>query len=82
MVNDRMSPSAWLTMHANFDDYADIDNTDEDEVRVMVIKCEPSRTPVYLKDGNSECFYVRTGNATAELSISRANDYIKQRFSG
>ncbi len=82
IVNERMGHSAWLTMHTNFDDYADPDSSDEDEVRVMVIKCEPSHTPVYLKDSNGERFYVRTGPATAELSISQANDYIKQRFMG
>ena len=82
IVNDRIGHGAWLAMHANFDDYSDPDDPNEDEIRVMFVNCEPSRTPVYLKEGDVERFYVRTGNATAQLSISQANDYIRQRFGG
>ena len=59
-------------MHANFDDY--------DGVRVMVVRCERSPEPIYLKDGNTNRFYVRTGPATEEMSVEEAVDYIKHRF--
>ena len=72
IVNDRISPNAWTTMHANFDDYED--------GRVLVVHCQKSRNPVYLSDGNEEQFYVRTGPSTVQLSMSQTQEYIKQRF--
>ncbi len=72
IVNKRMSPNAWIAMHANFDDY--------ENVRVLAVNCKKSRTPVYVKHENEERFYVRTGPATTELSVSQAAEYIKHRF--
>ena len=72
IVNSRMGPTAWITMHANFEDY-------EDD-RVLVIKCEKAQSPVYVTEGSGEHFYVRTGPSTTELNVSQAHDYIKQRF--
>ena len=72
IVNGRMGPDAWINMHANFDDY--------ENHRILVVHCEGSRSPVYLKDGNKESFYIRTGPSTTELSVSQAQDYISQRF--
>jgi hypothetical protein len=48
--------------------------------RVLIVKCRPSNLPVYLRAGNTEQFYVRTGPATAELLPSQIQGYIKQRF--
>lgn len=48
--------------------------------RVLVVKCKPSNLPVFLKDGNSEQFYIRTGAATSELKPSEVQAYMKQRF--
>lgn len=48
--------------------------------RVLVVKCKPSNLPVFLKDGNSEQFYIRTGAATSELKPSEVQAYLKQRF--
>jgi hypothetical protein len=50
------------------------------EKRVLVVKCRPSNLPVYLKDGSSEQFFVRTGAATTELKPSEIQGYVKQRF--
>ena len=72
IVNDRIGPNAWTTMHANFDDFED--------GRVLVVHCQKSRNPVYLSDGNEEHFYVRTGPSTVQLSMSQTQEYIKQRF--
>ncbi|MYB48155.1 MAG: DUF262 domain-containing protein [Dehalococcoidia bacterium] len=72
IVNRSMGANAWAVMHANFDDYEDH--------RVMVVRCEQSPTPVYLKDGNVERFYVRTGPATTELTGGQMLDYISNRF--
>ena len=51
-----------------------------DGVRVMVAHCERSDRPVYVKDGNSERFYIRTGPSTTELVTSATVDYIRTRF--
>lgn len=51
-----------------------------EDKRVLVVKCRPSNLPVYLRDGNIEQFYVRTGPATTELLPSQIQGYIKQRF--
>ena len=72
IVNRSMGPNVWTSMHANFDDYLDS--------RVLVVRCEKSRSPVYLQDGNAEHFYVRTGHATTELSMSQAQEYVNRRF--
>lgn len=50
------------------------------EMRVLVVRCQPSNLPVFLKDGSSEQFYVRTGAATTELKPSEVQGYLKQRF--
>jgi hypothetical protein len=35
---------------------------------------------VYLKEGNTEQFFTRTGAATTELQKSQIQAYIQQRF--
>jgi hypothetical protein len=48
--------------------------------RVLLVRCRAPKLPVYLKEGNAEQSYVRTGPATAELLPSQIQGYIKQRF--
>ena len=72
VVNSRIGRNAWASMHSNFDDYGD--------VRVLVVWCEKSRVPIYVKGGNSEQFFVRTGPATTALAPSQTQEYIMQRF--
>lgn len=62
----------YITPH--FDDY--------EEERALVVVCQPSRSPVYLKEGNLEKFYVRTGASTSELLGQSMQEYIRQRFWG
>ena len=73
IVNRSMGKKAWIAMHVNFDDY--------EGKRVMVVRCERSPEPIYLKDGNTERFYVRTGPATEEMSVEEAVAYINRHFS-
>ena len=70
----RMGIQAMTSLHVQFDDH--------DDYRVMVVKCRKSPTPVFLKDGDTERFYIRTGPSTTELSASQTQEYIKQRFKG
>lgn len=59
-------------IHLHFEDY----NT----CRVLVIECSPAVKPVYMKDGDKDRFFIRTGPSTTELSTKDAVDFIKQRF--
>lgn len=74
LVKSRMGIQALTSLHAHFDDH--------EECRVMVVKCRKSPLPVFLKDGDTERFYIRTGPSTTELSASQTQEYIKQRFKG
>ena len=73
IVKSRMGIPAMTTLHVHFDDY--------EGYRVMVVKCRKALKPVFVKDGDTERFYIRTGPSTTELSPSQTQDYIKQRFS-
>lgn len=73
IVKSRMGIPAMTTLHVHFDDH--------DDCRVMVVKCRKAPTPVFVKDGDTERFYIRTGPSTTELIPSQTQDYIKQRFS-
>ena len=48
--------------------------------RVLIVRCTKAGGPVFVKDGNSERFYVRNGAATAELSGKDTQAWIAQRF--
>ena len=72
ILNGRMGPSAWITMHANFEDF--------EEGRILAIRCDKAHSPVYVTEGNSQHFYVRTGPSTTELNLSQTQEYIRQRF--
>ncbi len=74
MVKARLGVAALICLHAHFDDHEDY--------RVMVIRCDKSSAPVFLRDSDTERFYIRTGPSTAELSASQTQDYIRQRFRG
>ena len=72
IVNAQLGPNAMTLIHTNFDDFED--------VRVLVANCQRSPTAVYLKVGNVQRFYVRTGPATTELTGSAMVEHINQRF--
>ena len=72
IVKSRMGPQAMTNMHAHFEDYQNS--------RVMVVKCGKAPSPIFVKDGDIERFYIRTGPSTTELSASQTQEYAKQRF--
>jgi hypothetical protein len=72
MVRDRMGSHVMTDVHPHFEDY--------NGGRTMVIRCGKAVAPVYVKDGNVERFYVRTGPSSTELSMSETQEYIKKRF--
>ena len=73
LVKNQISPQAMTLIHTHFEDYK--------EKRIMVIECNKSPVAVFVKDGVSERFYLRTGPSTTELSASQTQDYIKLKFS-
>lgn len=73
IIKARMGIQAMTSLHVRFDEH--------DDCRVMVVRCRKAPVPVFLKDGNMERFYIRTGPSSTELSASQTQDYIKQRFS-
>ena len=72
IVKSRMGPQSITAMHIHFQDYED--------TRVLVVDCVRSEFPVFVKDGDFERFYIRTGPATTELQGNQMNDYIRRRF--
>ncbi len=61
-----------MNIHPRFEDYED--------QRVLAVECLKSKSSVFVKDGKTERFYIRTGAATTELSASQTQEYIGQRF--
>ena len=74
LIKDRIGPAMMQFIHARFEDY--------DSYRVVVIECSKAKSPIFVKDGNIERFYIRTGPSTTELSASQTQEYIKQRYKG
>lgn len=72
IVKSRMGPQAMTTIHAHFEDF--------EGSRVMIVECRKASAPIFVKDGDIERFYIRTGPSTTELSASQTQDYIKQRL--
>ena len=72
VIKERLGPLVMTAINLHFEDH--------EEARVLVIRCQRSTSPVFVKDDRTERFYLRTGPATAELSASQIHDYIKQRF--
>jgi len=46
---------------------------------IVVVKIKPSKNPIYLKSGESEDFFLRTGNTTSLLSGHEIFNYLKYR---
>lgn len=73
LVKNQISPQAMTFIHTHFEDFK--------EKRIMIIECSKSPVAVFVKDGETERFYLRTGPSTTELSASQTQDYIKSIFS-
>jgi hypothetical protein len=67
-----MGPQTMAFVHLRFDEYEDR--------RVMMIECRKSPKPVFLKDGETEYFYIRTGPSTTQLPASQMQEYIQHSW--
>lgn len=72
LIKSRLGAHTMMYVHPRFEDL--------DGVRVMVVECAGANAPVYLRDGNTEQFFIRTGPSSAELKPSEIQAYAKQRF--
>jgi hypothetical protein len=72
LLKDRIGPQHSISVLPRFDQH--------NSTRVLVVECSASPSPVFVKDGPSEKFFVRYGPSTLELTGSAAQEYIKQRF--
>lgn len=72
LIKDRIGEVFLPYVHPHFEDQ-------EDE-RVLMVRCEPGPKAAFLKDGKEQRFFVRGGNATTELSGAGTTDYINHRF--
>ena len=72
IVKARLGPQAMTAIHVHFEDH--------DDTRVLVVRCPPALTPVFVKDGKVERFFVRTGPSTTELTASQTQDFIRHRM--
>jgi len=72
LLKDRIGAHYEMYIERRFDDYQG--------VRVMVVECRPARSPVFVKDGSVERFYVRQAASSVELSASQIQAYSEQRF--
>jgi len=72
LLRSRIGADKMIYVHPRFEDY--------DGERILAVECLPSRSPVYVKDGNDEHFLIRTGASTTELAPSQMESFIRQRF--
>ena len=47
---------------------------------VCVIEVAKSKTPVFLKNGDKEEFYIRASASSQPMSMKEANEYIRSHF--
>jgi hypothetical protein len=50
-----------------------------DGKRLLIVDCNRSSEPVFLRKGNAEEFYIRVGPGSRKLSPSQVLDYVKSR---
>ncbi len=62
--------------------FVDVNFAAVDGRTICVVSTRPSTQPVYLTHKGTEKFYIRTGNSSQPLSMSKAAQYIGEHFSG
>ena len=72
LIRDKIGGSYHTYLDTHFADY--------DDVKILAVECSKSTSPVFVKDGRDERFYIRTGPSTTELSGYEMQDYIERRF--
>ncbi len=52
-----------------------------DQEKVLMVECQPSPSPVFLKIGKQEDFFIRVGPGSRQLSTSEVLSYVSNRKS-
>ncbi len=60
--------------------FLDVQFPEMDGQEICLVSVSPSDRPAYLTSKGSEKFYIRAGNMSQALSVSKATDYIRSRF--
>ena len=74
-VNNRLQQHIGLE-HAGFISYRLVP---VDNLKVLLVECQPSPSPVFLKFGKEEEFYIRVGPGSRRLSTSEVVAYVTKR---
>jgi hypothetical protein len=72
LLKERLGGQHAISVQPRFDEH--------EGARVLVVECSRSQSPVFVKEGTAEKFFVRYGPSTQELLGGTAQEYIKQRF--
>jgi type I restriction enzyme R subunit len=72
LIKARLGAASMLNIKPHFEDYKG--------KRILIVDCLSSSSPVYLKNGNIEEFYIRAGASSAALPASEMTNYIQQRY--
>lgn len=67
---------------AEFRQYVSLTFDEIDDKTICVLTVAPASTPAYLTFKGKEEFYIRTGNSSQPLSVSKATKYVQTRFRG
>jgi len=51
-----------------------------DGKKFLAVECQPSKVPVFLKNGADETFHIRAGASSPALPGKQAHEYIQQHF--
>ncbi|GAK51755.1 putative transcriptional regulator [Candidatus Moduliflexus flocculans] len=62
-----------------FSQYINVELHTISDLNLLLIACEPSSSPVFLKHNNEEHFYIRTGPSSVKLSLSEVLKYLSHR---
>ena len=74
-VNNRLQQHIGLE-HAGFISYQLVP---VDNLKILLVECQPSPSPVFLKFGKEEEFYIRVGPGSRRLSTSEVVAYVTKR---
>ena len=72
LVRDRIGDLFLPYVHPEFVEHGN--------VNVLSVRCEKGPKAAFVKEGNSQKFFVRAANSTAELTGNGIIDYTKHRF--
>jgi membrane protein YdbS with pleckstrin-like domain len=67
---------------AEFRQYVALAFDEIDGKTICVLSVSPASTPAYLTFKGKEEFYIRTGNSSQPLPVSKATKYVQTRFGG